>query len=301
MCNRVSGEALYQWRQWAIKTAQANDVTPDEVDWLLQGLSTLSSLSLRLSIYRDQPDIWLKTSIDSLTHKWHQRISNRVPVQYLTGETPWRNFSLTVSPDVLIPRPETELIIDIAQVLAEHSPIAHQLQSGHWADLGTGSGAIALGLSQSFPAATIHAVDISEQALAVARLNVQQNDRTARIAFHWGSWLSPLTSLQGRLAGIVANPPYIPSQTLATLQPEVTRHEPHLALDGGSDGLESIRCLVSGGTAYLQPGGIWLIELMAGQAESVARLLAQHSGYANIVIHLDLAGTQRFVSACKAL
>lgn len=301
MPETVSGEKLYQWRQWAIQTARSNHISSDEVDWFLQGLSALNSLSLRVGTYRDQPDISLTASLASLTHKWQQRIESRIPVQYLTGETPWRNFSLTVCPDVLIPRPETELIIDIAKELAEQSLLASQLKSGHWADLGTGSGAIALGLAQQFPDTTLHATDISAKALAVAQQNAQQNALGNRITFYQGSWLSPLAHLKGQLSAIVSNPPYIPSQTVATLQPEVVRHEPHLALDGGPDGLASIRTLVAGSLAYLQSGGIWLIELMDGQAEAVVNLLARKGYYSHIAIHKDLAGIQRFVSACKAL
>lgn len=327
MAEATSGQALYQWRQWALELAQANDIDLEEVDWVLQSATSLSSLSLRLDLYRSEFELPIDVSLADLTEKWQQRVVNRVPVQYLIGETPWRNFSLIVSPDVLIPRPETELIIDIAQQLAEQSPIADEIKSGHWADLGTGSGAIALALAQQFPNATIHAVDISEKALAIAQKNAQKYQLGDRITFHQGNWLTNLTpplrklnapglsaavtpeAWQGQraaspqelaLSAIISNPPYIPTQTVATLQPEVAHHESHLALDGGPDGLNSIRTLIQTGQAYLHPGGIWLTELMQGQAETVADLLAQHS-YTDIAIHKDLAGIQRFVSACKAL
>lgn len=306
MAETTSGQALYQWRQWALELAQANDIDLEEVDWVLQSATSLSSLSLRLDLYRSEFELPVDVSLADLTKKWQQRVVNRVPVQYLIGETPWRNFSLIVSPDVLIPRPETELIIDIAQQLAEQSPIADEIKSGHWADLGTGSGAIALAIAQQFPKATIHAIDISEEALAIARLNAQKNRLSDRITFHQGNWLTnlipPLRGLSGveALSAIISNPPYIPTQTVATLEPEVAHHEPHLALDGGPDGLNSIRTLIQTGQTYLRPGGLWLTELMQGQAQTVADLLAQHS-YTNIAIHKDLAGIQRFVSACKAL
>jgi release factor glutamine methyltransferase len=296
----VSGQALYEWRQWAIELALAGEVDPSEVDWFLQGLTPLSALSLKLGEYRQQPSIAIKGSLADFSVKWQQRVQSRVPVQYLTGETPWRNFSLAVSPAVLIPRPETELIIDIARQLVETSPIADKLRCGHWADLGTGSGAITLGIAQQFPTATVHAVDISEEALAVAQQNAQQNQLTSRIVFHLGSWLSPLAHLKGQLSAIISNPPYIPTQTILTLEPEVTNHEPHLALDGGPDGLSSLKTLIAEGTAYLCPGGILLTELMAGQAPAVAQLLTQ-SDYTNIAIHNDLANIQRFVSARKVL
>ncbi|MEO1392476.1 MAG: peptide chain release factor N(5)-glutamine methyltransferase [Cyanobacteria bacterium J06634_5] len=301
MTEIISGERLYQWREWASQLAKENGISLSEVDWFLQGFSNLSSLSLRLNSYQNQAQIPLRAPLTILTEKWKQRISHRVPVQYLTGETPWRSFSLTVTPEVLIPRPETELIIDLAQQLVEHSPIAATLTSRHWADLGTGSGAIALGLAQQFPTATIHATDLSPKALEIAKLNAQRHDLSQRITFHQGSWLDPLSHLEGQLAGIVSNPPYIPTQTVLTLQPEVKKHEPHLALDGGVDGLDSIKELIRASATYLQPGGLWLIELMKDQAPIVSNLLAQQDSYTNITSHPDLSGIQRFVSAYKAL
>ncbi|NJM96616.1 MAG: peptide chain release factor N(5)-glutamine methyltransferase [Phormidesmis sp. RL_2_1] len=299
MLEKISGKALYEWRQWAIQLAQDNEIDLAEVDWFLQGLTGISSLSLRFADYRPQPEIPIKLSLENLTAKWQQRITYRVPVQYLTGETPWRNFSLSVSPDVLIPRPETELIIDIAKNLVEQSPIQAQLSQGHWADLGTGSGAIALGLAHTFPQATIHAVDISKPALAIAQQNAQQNNLADRITFYPGSWLSPLPPFP--FCAIISNPPYIPSQTVLTLQSEVTNHEPHLALDGGRDGLDAIKTLITASVEPLLPNGIWLVELMSGQAETVVTLLNQQGQYSHIRVHQDLSGIDRFVSARKAL
>ena len=297
----IAGLDLYRWKQWANQLAQQNNIDSSEIDWLLQGFTPLSSLSLRLKDYKNQETILSNVSITSLTEKWQQRIDARVPVQYLVGETPWRNFSLTVTPDVLIPRPETELIADIVQPLVDHSPIKQKLLTGHWADLGTGSGAIALSLAHQFPNATIHAVDVSKPALEVARLNAKKNNLSDRIQFHQGSWLAPLPNLKERLVAIVSNPPYIPTQTVLNLQPEVKKHEPHLALDGGTDGLDSIRQLITQGALYLKPSGIWLTELMSGQALVVKNLLTNQGQYTHIQSHQDLSGIQRFVSARKAL
>lgn len=301
MKHSIAGEDLYLWKQWATQLAQESGIDVGEINWFLQGVTSLSSLSLRLENYKTQKNILSKGSIATLTEKWNQRINNHAPVQYLVGETPWRNFSLTVTPDVLIPRPETELIVDIAKEIVEQSPIKEQLMGGHWADLGTGSGAIALALAHHFPSAAVHAVDISEKALAIAQLNAQRNDLVDRIALHQGNWLAPLSHLKGQLCAIVSNPPYIPAKTVLTLQAEVTQHEPHLALDGGADGLDSVRILVEQGTTYLKAGGIWITELMSGQAEAVVALLTNQSSYTYIAIHSDLSGIQRFVSARKAL
>ena len=301
MSHIISGKKLHQWRQWATKLAKTNAIDPTEVDWFLQGLTPLTSTALRLDSYTKQPRIVLSATVEQLTQKWKQRVEDRVPVQYLTGETPWRQFSLTVTPDVLIPRPETELIISIADTLAAQSPIADERFAGDWADLGTGSGAIAIGLAHTYPEAYIHAVDISEKALAIAESNAEKNFLSGRIRFYQGSWLSPLEEEKGKLVGIVSNPPYIPSSVVPTLQPEVTKHEPHLALDGGKDGLDCIKHLIEASPDYLKPGGIWLTELMEGQAKTVTNLLTSHSSYTHINIHNDLSGIDRFVSARKVL
>jgi release factor glutamine methyltransferase len=301
MRDAVSGQAIHEWRTWAVKLAQSNNVDLVEVDWLLQGATSLTSSVLRLETYRSQTDIPVVFSLEELTQKWQQRITNRTPVQYLVGETPWRDLILTVTPDVLIPRPETELIVEIASDLAGQSPIKEQMLAGHWADLGTGSGAIALSLAKQLPTATIHAVDISSAALKVARANAQRNNLADRVTFYQGSWLAPLDSLKGNLSAIVSNPPYIPTPTVLTLQPEITSHEPHLALDGGTSGLDSLKHLIASSSGYLHPGGLFLTELMAGQAETIADLMAYQDKYTQIVIHKDLSGIQRFVSACKAL
>ncbi|MEL7069148.1 MAG: peptide chain release factor N(5)-glutamine methyltransferase [Cyanobacteria bacterium J06581_3] len=301
MPKTTTGHALHRWRAWAIQLAESHNIDPYEVDWFLQGLTPLTSTTLKLESYLSQSAIPLKASLNELTAKWNQRISDRTPVQYLVGETPWRNLTLTVTPDVLIPRPETELIIDIIKALVEASPDKEKLQQGHWADLGTGSGAIALSLAQTFQNATIHATDISPATLAVAKQNATKNQLTNRITFHQGSWLNPLTALEKSLSGIVTNPPYIPTQTVHTLQPEVTKHEPHLALDGGPDGLNCLKTLVTQSIDYLIPGGIWLTELMDGQAQTVTDLLEQQAHYTHITIHPDLSGINRFVSARKAL
>ena len=168
---------------------------------------------------------------------------------------------------------------------------------GHWADLGTGSGAIALGLAEALPQAHIHAVDTSPAAIAIAQRNAERYFMGDRVQFHQGSWLEPLGPGRGQLAGIVSNPPYIPSAIVPTLQPEVVQHEPSLALDGGPDGLDCIRHLAQSAPAYLEPGGLWVVEMMAGQGEAIAALLADLGTYRDIRIERDLAGHDRFAIA----
>ena len=292
----VSGLELWQWRSLAKQQAIAAHVPPTEVDWLLQEVAGLDRLSLRLESFKNKAELPLKFSLAELTQLWQQRLEARLPVQYIVGSTTWRQFSLVVSPAVLIPRPETEELVDWAIATVQAHPALGQ---GAWVDLGTGSGAIALALADAFPQAAIYAVDVSEQALAIAQQNAQRLGLGDRIQFHQGKWFEPIAFLQHKLSGMVSNPPYIPRAIIPHLQPEVAQHEPHLALDGGEDGLDCIRHLVNVAPDYLRSGGVWLIEMMSGQAESVTRLLEEQGSYRAIEIHVDLNGVERFASALR--
>ena len=290
----VSGLELWQWQQQALKAAKTADVSPDELDWLLLEVANLDRLALRLESFKDWKQIRISLPLADLERFWQRRLHERLPVQYITGITPWRQFRIAVTSDVLIPRPETEQIIDLAAAATKNSP---ELQQGSWIDLGTGSGALALGLAATFTAATIYAVDYSPAALAVAAQNARNCGFADRIRFGQGSWWEAL-SVRG-FSGMVSNPPYIPTGDLPGLQPEVLNHEPHLALDGGADGLDCIRHLVETSPNYLRSGGIWLIEMMLGQAETVTQLLQNQGSYRDIQIYQDFAGIDRFALAYR--
>lgn len=292
----VSGDRIWQWRQWASDLALRKDVPLREVDWLLQYyIPELDALALRLNTYRSARLFETRCSLDALTEQWEKRVQKRVPVQHITGITPWRKFSLHVSPAVLIPRPETELLIDLAMQATQNDPT---LRTGQWVDMGTGSGAIALGIADAFPEAIVHAVDYSPDALAIARKNAEALGMGHRIHFHQGSWFEPIQHLQGGLSGMISNPPYIPTAQVPDLQPEVANHEPHLALNGGSDGLDAIRHLAREAPAYLKFNGLWLVEMMAGQAEMVTNLLSDDA-FHDVSIHPDLASIERFAIAYR--
>lgn len=305
----IPGKELWQWFGNAKAAAIAADVPQTELDWLLQEVAGLDRLALRLESFKDRSQIQLQLSLQDLDMLWQKRLNDRLPVQYIARSAAWRQFKLVVSPAVLIPRPETECLIDLAVTAANVETLhatslkqghATPLKQGHWVDLGTGSGAIAIGLVSVFPQATIHAVDRSSEALAIARTNAQQLGFAEQIHFYQGDWWEPLACLKGEISGMVSNPPYIPSASIPHLQPEVVKHEPHLALDGGSDGLDCIRHLITTSPAYLRSGGVWLIEMMAGQAQTVAQLLREQGSYCNIEIHSDLAGIERFAIAYRS-
>ncbi|HEY9888557.1 MAG TPA: peptide chain release factor N(5)-glutamine methyltransferase [Candidatus Obscuribacterales bacterium] len=295
--HRLSGQDLWVWRSQAIAQAQQAHIAIAEVDWLLRGLCQIEAISLRLGTLAHQAAVPAQVTLAELTHLWGQRIRDRIPLQHLVGRTPWRHFNLRVSPAVLIPRPETELIIDLAVAWVAQSPQREVLAQGTWVDLGTGSGAIALGLAAALPQARILAVDVSPAALAIARQNALEHGLSDRIQFVLGDWFEPLSPWAGHLAAVVSNPPYIPTAVVPTLAPEVARHEPHLALAGGDDWLTAIRHLAQAAPPYLRPGGLWLVEHMAGQSAAVQALLAATGQFTAIQAERDLAGLERFVTA----
>ena len=215
----ITGRELWEWRRWAIKIATADAISQREIDWLLKSVANLDSLTLRLESIEDNRSIEIAMPLDRLSALWIDRVTNRKPIQYLVGRTFWRDFELVVSPLVLIPRPETESIIDIAIAA---SNIAQQ--QGIWVDLGTGSGAIAIGLAKTLPLAQIYAVDTSAAALEIAKLNATNLNVIDAIDFRQGNWWSSLGHLQGKVAAMLSNPPYIPSGEVLRLQPEVANH-----------------------------------------------------------------------------
>ena len=291
MSASISGQELSQWRQQAIADLAQAQLSAKEVDIFLQAVTDLDTLSLRLQSFREREKIPLSYSWSEITKRWQKRLQSRVPLQYLLESVVWRNFTLKVSPEVLIPRPETELLIDIVGETVRGD------DGGIWVDLGTGSGAIAIGLASILTKAEIYAIDYSQTALAIAKENIINTGFADRIILKQGSWWTPLEKWKGQISGMLSNPPYIPSAEILDLQIEVREHEPRLALDGGEDGLTALRYLVATAPDYLRSGGLWLVEMRAGQGEKVAQMLENQGNYRQIQIINDLAGFDRFVLA----
>jgi len=218
--------------------------------------------------------------------------SRRIPLAYLTGEREFWSLRLRVDSRVLVPRPETETLVEAA--LERLGPGARI------ADIGTGSGAVAIALASELRDATLHATDRSAAALEVARANAAEHGFALRIEFLLGDLLAPLAALPGPLDALVSNPPYIPTADLAGLQPEVRDFEPRAALDGGAGGLDLIGLLVAGAPRLLRPGGWLLLEIGAGQADAVQRLAQTTGCYTEISIRRDLAGIERVIAARRA-
>lgn len=225
-------------------------------------------------------------AVDALT----RRREAREPVGHIVGHRHFWTLELLVTPAVLIPRPETELLVETAlQVIAPGT-------SARILDLGIGSGAILLAILVEREAVTGIGVDISDGALAVAQGNAQALGVIDRIELKQGDWD---IALEGAFDLVVSNPPYIPTADIATLAPEVARFEPRLALDGGADGLDAYRAIIQRLPALLKPGGVFALEVGIGQAEAVAAL-AGHIGVVLEPPRRDLAGIPRIVWGRRA-
>jgi release factor glutamine methyltransferase len=218
-----------------------------------------------------------------------ERRRRRVPAAYLTGRKEFMGLEFSVTPAVLVPRPETELLVETALALLKErpSPVA--------VDVGTGSGAIAVSIAYYHPDARVVATDVSEEALAVAVGNARRYGLDGRITFLAGDLLEALPGdLAGHVDLIAANLPYVSAGEMAHLPPEV-QSEPAVALDGGADGLTLYRKLVPAAAFYLAGGGYLLIEIGPGQGRKALDLFAGLEW--NAELRLDLAGRERLVVA----
>jgi release factor glutamine methyltransferase len=285
----VSGAALQTWRRSQLARGRGAAAS---LDWLLETEAGVPWVQLQRTYLEPEVQLSLKASLERMEILWSKHCDQQLPLQYLTGRCPWRDFELEVCPAVLIPRQETELLVELALALGEQQAGPPQ----RWADLGTGSGCIALALAAAWPASCGWAVDLSAAALAVARTNAQRLQAAERVQWCQGSWWEPLGELLGSLQMVLSNPPYIPTSVYQQLDPLVREHEPRLALDGGGDGLDCVREIVAGAKRFLSPGGWLLMELHHDQAVAVQDLLFA-AGLENIKLAADLEGKSRFVQA----
>lgn len=223
------------------------------------------------------------------------RRERREPAQYIIGQAEFHSRMFNVTPDVLIPRPETELVAEAAISLLRSS--FGEKEGLEIADLGTGSGVLAVTLAAALPGAVVHAVDVSPAALSVARRNADSHGVADRMTFHEGDLWEPLAlaGLRGRLDGVVSNPPYVAQGELDGLMPEVRDYEPRLALLAGVDGLSCHRRLVGRAAEFLRPRGVLVLEVGAGQAGAVRDLLAETGAFSSIGTRRDYAGHDRVV------
>lgn len=228
--------------------------------------------------------------------------ARRIPVAYLVGEKEFMGKAFSVGRGVLIPRPDTEILVERAvEMLKELLGKAADRPCALVADIGTGSGIIAVSIAGLVDGVRVIASDVSPDALEYARVNVDRHGVADRVTLVLGDLFEPVDRVLGpgeRLAAIVSNPPYIPSSVIDTLAPEVARAEPRHALDGGPDGLAFYRRMAPGAYERLMSRGIIALEIGHDQGAAVSQLL-RDAGFSNVEVHKDLAGLDRVVTGVK--
>ena len=281
-----SGEEILNWR--SIQLSKGGDAL--ELDWLLDFGGGLCWRDIqRLKVIQDKK-FSLNLSLQELSTIWTRYLYEQIPLQYLLGKCPWRDFEIEVSPSALIPRPETELIIDIALAKILHS----SNRIGTWVDLGTGSGVLAVALARALPEWIGHAVDCSQDALALAKKNLSNLAFDSSVTLHLGDWWESIgPSLLGKFDLVVANPPYIPKPFLGKIDLMVSKNEPHIALYGGEDGMDCSRKIISGAIKFLSSGGWLIFEHHFDQSDRALEMLT-NAGFLEVDFENDLEGNKRF-------
>ena len=257
-----------------------------EAEVLLRHALSPDALLNRASLYTRLVDLIDDASAGRYEALIERRLAHE-PSPYITGRREFYGLDFKVTPDVLIPRPETELLVECAlKARAAQSPEPVIV------DVGTGSGAIAIAIASALPNARVIATDVSEAALAVARDNAVTNDVEGRVVLLLGDLLAPLDM---PVDVIVANLPYVTTPDWEALEPELREHEPRLALDGGDDGLDLIRRLLAQTPAHLKQGGAVCLEFGIGQRDAIVALGRAAFPEARIEIYDDFSGIPRVI------
>ena len=261
-------------------TSKGVDNARLEAEWMLCAATGLDRVGLYLNFEKPLSEEELAGYRTMVARR-----AKREPLQHILGSQEFCGLDFMVSPDVLIPRHDTELLVAEALV---RSAGAHSVL-----DIGTGSGCVAVALAKQLPAATVTATDISEAALIMAQINATQNGAT--VEFLSGSLFTAVADRRFDL--IVSNPPYIPTLDIAALESEVRDFDPRAALDGGLDGLDVYRALIPDASAHLNPGGWLLVETGVGQAANIVQLFNATGRYGEPFTSLDIHGIERVVGA----
>jgi release factor glutamine methyltransferase len=251
-----------------------------------------------LEMYRDNQTLD-KDQIQTI-EKMAERRLKREPLQYIMGHESFLGLKLLVGPGVLIPRPETEFIAELAIETVKNFTLQGMREtksSRNILDLCTGCGCLALTLAKEFPDAAVYGTDASEAALGYAQKNARLN-RILNVSFLKGPYFEPVKNMPSPVTFdvIVSNPPYVQTRDIEGLQPEIRDWEPRIALDGGQDGLDVYREIVPEAGRFLRKAGLIMLEVGEGQARDVAEICAS-TGFTRIEILLDLSGIERIVQA----
>ena len=255
---------------------------------LLDCLGGLPFTDLNSLNVNPRGNLYLNENLELLESVWEDHVFKSHPIQYLCGITYWRDLKLKVTNKVLIPRPETELIVDIVfKIFGKKS------QKLFFAELGTGSGAISIALALACPLWDGIATDIDQDVLEIASENYINSSEQFNLRFYCGHWWNPLESFKGKLDLVISNPPYIPKHTYEKLPKEVKNFEPKIALLGGEDGLKHIREIIQKAPLFLKEKGWLILENHFDQGEKVRQLLIKNK-FKSVEIVNDFSGIGRF-------
>jgi release factor glutamine methyltransferase len=273
---------LISWGETIL--ANANVASPRvDAEWILIHVLCGTRSDLVLRARETLTDTQIQTFQDLIATR-----AQRVPLQHLLGETEFYGLPLCVTPDALIPRPDTETLVECVLNALRDTPAPRVL------DIGTGTGAIAIAIAHARTDAQVFATDISQAALDLARKNARRNAQ--RVHFLRANLLSAIVQ-EPLFHAIVSNPPYIPTTELKTLEIEVRNHDPHLALDGGPDGLDYYRTIIPAAVPRLRPKGILAFEMGSDQSDSLCALIQNCAQLAHPHVLCDLSRLPRVVLA----
>ena len=280
----ISAKELFLW----IKEIKKNKQGIDDFYLLLDLLGGISKSELLLLKINDQEKVNLNIDLFSLKKKWLEYLKLSKPIQYISGSSYWRNFKFELTNDVLIPRVETEQIVEIASNIFDYED-----KKIIFADLGTGSGTISISLVVKNSNWKGLATDIDINAIQVAQKNHKKICSESDINFYCGNWWEPLKKYSGRINLAISNPPYIPRSVYEKLPSSVKDFEPKIALYGGEDGLYHIQQIISEAPKFLVKGGWLILENHFDQSKKIKNLLRDY-GFNSLKTINDTFGIGRF-------
>lgn len=254
----------------------------------------------RLKVYLQWDMVLSPEETERMRGVLRRRGADREPIARILGQCEFFGRPFRVARGAFVPRPETEWLIErVLQDFRGGNGMNASDSPGEFQaiDIGTGSGCLAITLALECPQAAVHATDISDDALRIARENAAALGVGGRVRFHRGDLFA---GLDGPFDLVLSNPPYVATEAIAGLMPEVVLHDPHTALDGGEGGLQIVERLIAETTARTRPGAMLLLEIGEGQGAEVARRLQEAGGFSAIQVHRDLAGLERYVEARRA-
>ena len=282
MLKRPMRELIHQ----TIQRFEAAGISSPEINARMIWAHVMGLETWELTLRKQEPDEDQRKIAESLISAREKRI----PLQHLLGSVGFCGLQLDVCSEVLIPRPETELLVETALKIAQEMDHADL----RCLDMATGSGCIALSLAEALPESTIVGVDLSNDALKWAKHNAEKNRLSNRVNWVCSDLWESLTPGQEKWDIVTCNPPYIATHEIQTLEPEVRDHDPVLALDGGVDGLDFYRRIASEAVPFMRPAGKLILECGMGQASSIIQIFISASWFANEIIQ-DYNRTDRII------